>query len=135
MKPISYKRLKENPRLIFLIDLAGALITMMILLFVVGNRPHWFGIPISAIRIMLFMALCISIYDLRCYTSQYTHFKHHVAFLALLNIVYIILTAILLLVHAGSLTGLGVTYIIGEMIVIAVLVRYELGLIRKAADW
>jgi hypothetical protein len=131
---LSFSHLKENPRKIFLIDLAGACFSFIIVAFIVGIWPQLFGITIPVIKTMMALAFIFGMYSYKCYNSKTINWRNHLAVLAFANMLYILFIMIVLFIKATELTGLGVLYLIGEMVIIGILVRVEMRLIKEVSQ-
>ena len=126
--------LATHPKSIYLIDGAGALLTAIMLGLVLPRFERLLGIPTSVLHTLAFIPLFIIVYDIYCYRSSHHQDRHLLRIVALVNIIYCVISVSLAIYHRDAVTTWGYLYIGGEILVILVLVLIELQLAREVTD-
>jgi len=90
IKTITYKKL-------FLIDSLGALITALILGFVLTSFEDTFGMPAGILYILSLIAFIYSIYSSLCYLLIKTNFILFLKVIAIANLLYCFITIALVI--------------------------------------
>lgn len=121
----------KKPKNIFLIDGIGALLTALLLFFMLRNFNTFFGLSKSVLKDLSLFALVFSFYSISCYFLVSNNWKSFLKAIYIANILYCILTIGILFYHYHSITILGITYFLGEIAVITGLVFLEIRTIRK----
>lgn len=116
--------IKKTKRLL-LIDIFGALITTTLLLFVVKNFNHFFGVTSSQINILAIISFLICSYGIVCWLTNKNNRKLPLLILALSNLLYC-LTTVLVLNSSNGLTVYGNLYFFIEIAIILVLSFLEI---------
>ncbi len=122
MAPLSYKN-------IFLVDAFGALVTFLLLNQVVARFTGFFGMPTQIALILSFVAAAFAAYSFICHISAPGNPGPFLAIIAIANTLYGIATTILLMTLPLQIPGY--IYFIGEIGIIALLVSYEVWIIRS----
>ena len=117
---------KTNPKQLFLIDAAGALLSIFMLGFVLVKMESFFGIPKEVLYVLASIPIGFLIYDLICYFTFSKSGKKFLIGIAILNISYCILSLGYAYLHMESLSIFGWLYIIGEICLVLFLSRVEL---------
>lgn len=123
--------MKLDSRKIFLLDGIGGLITSFMLFFVLRNFEEYFGMPGEVLIWLSALGLAYGIYSLSCYFFVRENLNKFLKLIAVANIIYCLITGVLIFVHYDSVTGLGVMYFVVEIFIILGLVRMEIILIKK----
>jgi hypothetical protein len=123
------KYLSANPRLIFLIDGLGALLSSLLLLLV-AHYEAFFGMPKNVLFSLVPVTTMFLAYSIGCYMINPKSWKRFLAPIALANLLYGGLTLVLVLYHHNRLTVLGTVYFLSEIIVLFFLSRLEFGLVK-----
>ena len=113
-----------NPKKLFLIDGFGALLSAFLLGVVLVKFEEIFGIPTSVLYFLATIPIFFVIYDVFCYQK---HLKIGLLLkgIAVLNILYCCISIGLISYHFSSITILGWTYIIVEIILVSFLAMIE----------
>ena len=113
-----------NPKKLFLIDGFGAILSAFLLGFVLVKFEEIFGIPTSVLYFLATIPIFFVIYDVFCYQK---HLKIGLLLkgIAVLNILYCCISIGLISYHFSSITILGWTYIIVEIILVSFLAMIE----------
>lgn len=122
-----YDNLSAKPRLIFLLDGGGALVSTLLLLLM-AYFEDIFGIPKSVLYRLVPITIIFTLFSLGCYVLRPTNWKRYLATIAIANILYCCLTLVLLFYFFRKLTTLGIAYFVIEIFVILLLSRIELRL-------
>lgn len=130
------ENLKLNPKVIFLIDGIGALITCISLFVISFFAQEYFGMPKSVLYSLGFLVAFYTIYSLSCYFFLFDKLENSVSkwqsFLKVIivaNSLYCVLMTFLLTQFNQNLTILGLAYFSFEIIVIIALVILEAKLV------
>ena len=132
------ENLKANPKIIFLIDGIGALVTSFSLFGIAFFMQDYFGMPKRVLYILGCVVAFYAIYSLSCYFLLFDKFgkskKNWQSFLKIIiaaNSLYCVVMAFLLIQFNQSLSVLGFSYFIFEVIVIIALVTFEIKVVSK----
>lgn len=125
MKNISRRNSKFDPKTIFLIDGLGALLTATLLMAVVSTFNEYFGMPQAVLPILATVAFVFSIYSISCYLFFYNRSKKLLLPIIIANLSYCVFTLALVIYFYDRLTILGVTYFLGEILLVCGLVCIE----------
>ena len=113
-----------NPKKLFLIDGFGAILSAFLLGVVLVKFEELFGIPTSVLYFLATIPIFFVIYDVFCYQK---HLKIGLLLkgIAVLNMLYCCVSIGLISYHFSSITILGWTYIIVEIILVSFLAMIE----------
>ncbi|WP_338793404.1 hypothetical protein [Bernardetia sp. MNP-M8] len=127
------EKVKSNPKVIFLIDGIGALVTSLSLFGIGFWLSDYFGMPKNILYILSSIVAFYAFYSLSCYFFLFDKLgktdKNWQSFLKVIitaNILYCTVMPFLMLFHYEGLTVLGMSYFIFEIFVILVLVVFEI---------
>lgn len=112
------KTLTTNPKTIFLIDGLGALLTAIMLGFVLTNFEVYFGMPRSVLHCLAVVACVFMLYSLACYVFLKNRWRTFLSIIMVANLLYCGLTIILASYFYSRLTPLGIAYFLLECLVI-----------------
>lgn len=115
-----------RPKSLFLLDCAGAALSVLLLLLLIAPNPGWFGMPPAVAKGLALPAFLLAGFGAGCATSRNVSNKIALRCLAGANLCYIAATAVLLIAVRTSLTSTGAAYFAGELTVIIVLAAAEL---------
>ncbi len=124
-KQLLIKKVTSDPKRLFLIDGIGALLTAFSLGIVLIKFEHLFGMPITTLNYLALIACIYALYSITCHLILT---KNQTGFLLGIitgNILYCMISIGAVVYHNKSLTPLGWTYFIVEIIIIIALVRLE----------
>jgi len=116
----------RKPSLLFLIDGVGALLSAILLVAMVLPLQGWFGMPPYIVRYLAIPAFALAGYSLICYLIKPSNHRPYLVFIAVANIIYCIITSIMLLRYSGSITPLGIAYFLGEISIVITIASLEL---------
>jgi hypothetical protein len=132
------EQLKSNPKIIFLIDGIGAVITFLSL-FGIGFWLHeYFGMPKNVLYSLAFVVVFYAIYSFSCYfflfdkiESSIKKWQSFLKVIIVANSFYCVVLGFLLIYFYETLTVLGFIYFTIEISVITVLVILEVKMTFK----
>jgi hypothetical protein len=124
-RQLSYRRL-------FLIDGIGAILTALLLSQVLARYESLFGMPAHLLYILAGIAACFALYSLTCFWRVRDGGAPFLKAIAIANTLYCAATLGLVVYRFDTLTWLGVSYFVGEVLVVMALVSVELRAARKA---
>jgi hypothetical protein len=127
------EKLAEKPKLIFLVDGLGALLTACLLFLIPSSNNYYFGLPPNTPTFLSLAALALCIYSLSCYLFLNKNRPFFLRTIIVANLVYCCLTAFLAIRHYQTITALGLTYFIAEIVVICMLIYVEWSLLKKVS--
>lgn len=112
-----------STRSLFLLDGVGAVVSALMLGLVLPAFHEYIGLPVSILRLLGAVALLPAFYSLTCYRRDAG--ARWLGPIAIANVVYCMVTFVILLAHQDSVTSLGMLYFIMEMAIILVLAFVE----------
>lgn len=122
--------LYSNPRNLFLVDAAGALLSAFLLGVVLVQFESFFGIPRQTLYILAIIPCFFSGYDLMCYFRIHQNTGPFLRGIAYANILYCGLSLAFAFYHYQIITFWGWLYIISEIIIVLALARIEIKVSR-----
>lgn len=120
------EKISLNPRLLFLIDGAGAIVSAFLLGVVLVEWEGVFGIPPSALYCLAFFPALFAIYDVYNYRKKQGNVSWPLKIIATMNLMYCGLSMGLAIYHQKEITYYGWAYIIFEIIIVMALATLEL---------
>ncbi len=117
-------KLTSNPKAVFLLDGAGAILSA-ILLSVIAKFNTVVGMPQNTLLALVAAACMFAAYSLSCYFFSGKNWRPFLTGIAAANTVYSILTISLLFYYHQQITVPGIVYFVNEVIVLCVLVFIE----------
>ena len=115
-----------NPKKLFLIDSMGALVSAAMLGIVLPKFQSHIGMPLPTLRTLAILALLFFLYSMICYLKFPIKWQVYLRFIAVVNLLYCLLTGALVISFFENLTLLGKLYFIIEIAIILGLVLIEL---------
>lgn len=122
----------QKPRTLFFIDSLGALLTALLLFLVLRNFNDYFGIPKTVVTYLSAIALCFCIYSTVCYFFIKGNWKPFLIGISIANLLYCILSIIVIIFHYSQLTTIGKSYFFVEIIIICTLVYIEFNVVLES---
>lgn len=119
-------KLAKDPHRLFLIDGLGALLSVFLLGYVLVQLQEIVGMPVRTLYILASIPILFAIYDFICYTKLSADLSQFLRYIAFANIVYCLFSLVMLVNHKESLTFLGMSYFIIEILIVLVLAYIEL---------
>ena len=127
----SLKALSLNPQKIFLIDGCGAILSAFSLGVVLVKLTKIFGIPASTLYLLAALAISFAMYDFYCYFTKGDKLSQYLKGIAIINLLYGCLSIGFMFYHFDSITSLGYTYILVEVLIVASLAIFEFKTAKK----
>lgn len=124
-------KLRENPKQLFLLDGFGAILSAFLLGVVLVQLESTFGMPREVLYPLALAACGFAIYDFICYFRITKNWKPFLIGIAIINLIYCIISIGLMIQHYPQLTTLGVLYFCGEIVILFVLIGIELKVASK----
>lgn len=128
-KPINHdkflNKLISNPKRVFLLDGMGAVLTCVLLSFVLSPFNHFIGLPNQIFLLLSLIALIFAGYSLTCFAFFRNRTSKLLLPIIVANSLYCVLTFALLLYYHETITFLGISYFIGEIIILGLLICLE----------
>lgn len=121
----------KKPKNIFLLDGFGALLTTLLIFFVLRTFNDFFGLSKSILGYLAALALVFSIYSIFCYFLVSDNWKLFLKIICIANIFYCILTIGVVIFNYQNISILGIIYFLGEIIVIVGVVYLEITVIKR----
>ncbi|MGL1902428.1 MAG: hypothetical protein OCC49_09850 [Fibrobacterales bacterium] len=114
-----------NPKRLFYIDSAGALLTAVLLGLVLVQFESLFGMPPMVLYGLALVAVAYSIYSLFCAVLLKGYQRPFLYGIAVANYFYCFLTLLLVLLYFSELSFYGVLYFVGEAGIIITMATLE----------
>ncbi|SEL99865.1 hypothetical protein SAMN04487910_3856 [Aquimarina amphilecti] len=118
--------LRKQPKLLFLIDGLGALVTLFFLTVVLTTFQEYIGMPKEELYFLSVFAMAFSIYSITCYIVNPTNWNIFLRIIAFANLIYCFITIGYICYFYQNLTLIGLLYFIIEILIIFVLTNLEL---------
>lgn len=117
--------LAKKPQKLFLIDSLGALLTTFFLFVVLRNFYEYVGMPIPVLTYLSVIALGLCIYSTACFFFLKGNWTPFIRGISIGNLLYCILTMVLVIIYYSQLKTIGMIYFVIEVIIILGLVYIE----------
>jgi hypothetical protein len=115
----------QRPRVLFMIDAAGAALTSVMLYCVLRPLESFFGMPADVLSVLSVVGLAFFLFSLMCAVSLKSSWHFPLRIIAILNVVYCLATIYCVVIHFDVLSLYGLVYFVGEMGIILSLVCAE----------
>lgn len=122
-----------NPKKLFLIDGLGAVLSAFLLSVVLVNFESIIGIPTSSLYLLAIFPIIFTFYDFYCYQKTHHKLKPFLKGIAMANLLYSCFSIGLAFYHSKTVTNLGWTYILVEVLIIIILSIFELIVAKQLA--
>jgi hypothetical protein len=127
-------KINTYPKIIFLVDGFGALLTAFFLFGVLRPFEQTFGMPKDILTLLSLIALVFAVYSFYCYFFLKGNWKTFLFGISIANFMYCCLTLGLVYFFYSELTVLGVAYFLAEVAVVMGLVLVEWKLIVNSEN-
>lgn len=124
-------KITSNPKLVFLLDCLGALLSAFLLGVVLTSFESIFGMPHKVLYGLAALACLFAIYSFWNYGWFKENWRPYLRGIAIVNLLYCCLTAALVIYFRQELTKWGFLYFLQEMVVIIVVVMLEFKTIAR----
>lgn len=125
MSPAVIERFVRHPRVLFLVDGAGALLTALFVGVVLPALGAHVGTPRPVLRALALTAAVFAAYSWTCAATRPTRWPGYLRGIALANAGYCLVTTAVLIRFSAMLHVLDWLYFVGEIVVVGALVRLE----------
>jgi len=120
-----------RPGKLFLLDGSGAALTTFFLFFVLRPLYDYFGMPPHILTYLAAIGLLYFTYSMTCYFFLRRNRAPFLRVISIGNFLYCVLTMAFVYYYFDSLTLLGLTYFIVEIMVILMVVHVELRVAKQ----
>ena len=120
-----------NERNIFLLDAAGAALSVVLLGVVVPACNQWIGMPLKTLYFLAALPVLFGVYDVLCFYFADLTRSLWLRLIMAANLGYCVLTIGLMVAHADVLKPLGFVYFIAEQPVLIGLVAFQYRIDRR----
>lgn len=127
----SIQQFIAKPKNIFLLDGFGALLTALLLFFILRTFNHFFGLQKNTLLYLSLIAFIFSIYSINCFFLVSNNWRSQLKIICIANILYCILTFGIILYYFQNISAFGIIYFLGEIMIIAGIVFLEIKTIKK----
>lgn len=114
-----------SPKQVFLIDAIGALLSAISLGIVLPRFQALIGMPTEVLYVLALMACAFCFFSTFSFLFINHLWRTFLRIIAIVNLLYCLITLGLVLFFFSSLTLLGISYFVIEIIIIVLLVRLE----------
>lgn len=115
----------KKPNALFLVDSIGAFISAFCLLIISRYYSDYIGINHSTFQLLAILPIVFGIYSACCFLFVKRCFKPFIQIIALANLIYCLITLILLGTLFAEITILGLSYFVVELMIIALIISIE----------
>lgn len=119
-----------NKKNVFLIDGIGALVSSLMLGIVLPLFHDFIGISLPTLFILAGIAVVFIGYSLSCHFIKPVNWLYYLKGITYANLLYCLLTAILVILNFEQITLWGILYFSGEILLICLLVNQEMKLLK-----
>ena len=124
-----------GPQKLFLMDAIGALVSFVMLGFVLVTLQNHIGMPIPVLQYLAIAAFIFSLFSIANYYFPSVYSKKNLRVIAILNAVYALVTAILIITHWTDIKPLGLMYFSAEITILIFLARLELKVANSSSTF
>lgn len=121
-------------RKIFLIDGIGAVTSLFMLGLVLVHFEQYIGMPINVLYFLALGAGIFALYSMYCYLRLPSQWWIFLNLIAVVNLLYCLVTLGLVIYYYSQLTVLGLIYFFGEILIIFVLIGIEFKTAYKKSE-
>lgn len=118
--------LTSKPKILFLTDGLGAMLTTLLLYVALRNFNEYFGVPKTILTFLSAISMCCCLYSTTCFIFLKTNWVPFIRIISYANLLYCILTIGFLLKYKSVITILGIVYFLVEVIIVCLLAYIEL---------
>lgn len=126
--------LTSNPRKLFLIDGIGAIISSIMLGIVLVKLKGVVGIPASTLYILALFPVLFALYDFYCYRFERKSLGTLLYVIGGINLLYCYLSAGFGFYHIETITWLGSSYLILEILIVSLLAFIEIDVAKRLSN-
>lgn len=119
---------------LFLLDSLGALLSAVVLGFVLTKYEIFFGMPADVLRFLAIIPCVFALYSFLGFLIKTKNERLYLTIIAAANFLYCCLTMFYIYRFYFQLTIWGLSYFIGEIIIVVTLALYELRIAKTKAQ-
>ena len=123
--------LAQKPRVAFLLDGGGAVLTAALPLVIVCFFGNIFGIPLQILYLLSGIASLFALYSFSCAFIDPAHWRPYLRFISMANLAYCALPIGLMAHFHAEIPALGMVYFCGEILVLLGVVWVEWKLVKE----
>ncbi len=116
---------RKNPKLLFLVDGIGALLTLVFLSILLPAIRQLIGIPLKALHFLAIIAIVLLLYSTVCFFLNPLKYEFFVKIIAFANLIYCFITVGAVIFYYDQMTLWGFFYFGLEAFIILILVALE----------
>lgn len=120
------KNIIKKPVHAFLLDGIGALLSAILLIFLIAPFENFFGLHKSIAFNLSIPVFGFTIFSFSCYFLNIKNWKPFLLLIAIANFIYCCTTLVITITHYLSLKAFGILYFSGEILAILAIVSIEL---------
>lgn len=130
---MNYKFIRQltlKPKTIFLVDSLGALVTVFLLFGILRTFNEYIGMSQTTLTYLALIALFFCLYSTTCFFLLKINWRPFLRIIIIANLFYCLLTMSLVISYHQSITVIGITYFLTEIIIVLGLVFVELSVLN-----
>ncbi len=116
----------SNPRIIFVTDAAGALLSTILLVVLALGFPQYIGLPQTLLLNLATLTTAYTLYSAGCYVFSGSQWPGFLVGIIIANCLYCAVTLLSVYLHGNTITPFGLFYFMGEVAIILLLVLFEI---------
>jgi hypothetical protein len=120
------RSLTLRPKTIFIVDGFGALVTAFLIFAILRTFNDYIGMPQATLTYLSLIAVIFCLYSTTCFFLLKDNWRPFLRVIIIANLLYCFLTVGLAISYHQSITAIGTTYFLTEIIVVSGLVFVEL---------
>jgi hypothetical protein len=124
-------RLAEDPAALVSYDALGAMLSLLLLAFVLPAFSVQLGIPVFHLHLLAIVPAVIILVEMQVLIKRYAVTVSTIKKIALANAIYCLIIIAYLVIYRGEVTGLGSFYLVLDIIVIAAVIGVELLVVKR----
>lgn len=124
-------KLAQKPKNLFLVDAIGAMLTTVLLVVILINFNHYFGINKTTFSYLSLFVAFLFVYSTTCFFFLKDNWALYIRIISCANLLYCILTLGLMILNHDTVTTIGMTYFLIEITIIIGLVYIELNVANE----
>lgn len=122
---VALEKLIPSPRMAFLVDSIGAILTVFFLIVILARLEEIFGMPKQILYYLASIASIFVVFSMICCVANFDNLPQYLKVIMIANLVYFCLTIIAVIYFFNSLTILGILYFLIEILFIIAVVLIE----------
>ncbi len=127
------EKILANPKMLFVIDGFGAMLSAFLLGFVLVTFESLIGIPSKTLYVLASIPICYIFYDVYSYNLPTQKVSVFLKGIAILNMLYCFISIGFAYYHMNTITMLGCLYIIVEIMILGILISVQYRIAKMLA--